>query len=728
MRTPSNPKTPPQDNTGKGWLRTLIVTSLSVSTLIIGIRQMQWLQSWELSVYDQMLRLMPPEVPDSRILLVTVTEADLAANNQSLSDEKINQLLIKLQSYQPRVIGLGIDRSLQKNFAQGLQKKDNIIATCTFSSMESPEIPPPRNIPIEQVGYTDLLPDNDGILRRSLLFATSDKDKQCTTQLSFAALLAMSYLQKENIEANFVSPHHLQMVKSPQKAVKNNLYALDANSGSYQNINAEGYQILINYRNPANFTQQVTLTQVLKGEIDPNSVKDRLVIIGSTIRSIHPGLYTPYTGDSQHSLRMQPVYIHTQIASQLISAVLDGRPLMGYWADWAEALWIWGWSLVGGVLAWWLKYPLRLGVADGISVTTVIFLCYLLFLRAVWIPVVPPILSLVLTGLSIMAYNAYRTQQQTQIVFLEVEKQRQAIDELNSLLKDTRIVDKHFHSESAIYNPEKATGDFILSGRYQITQVLGSGGFGCTYLAQDTQRPGNPTCVVKQLMPARRDARFLEVARRLFDAEAEILETLGKHSHIPELLAYFEENNEFYLVQEYIQGHSLGDELPPFQQILDEKATVEILKGVLEILVFVHEHRVIHRDIKPSNIMRQNSDRRLVLIDFGAVKTMQPVTEKTELATIAIGTRGYAPPEQFAGHPRLYSDIYALGMIGVQAVTGIPPHELSPNPQTGNVEWQKWTKINADLAGILDKMVRYHFSDRYQSAHEVLQDLKKIGY
>ena len=227
-------------------------------------------------------------------------------------------------------------------------------------------------------------------------------------------------------------------------------------------------------------------------------------------------------------------------------------------------------------------------------------------------------------------------------------------------------------------------------------------------------------------MPARRDTRFLEVARRLFDAEAEILLVLGKHIQIPDLLAYFEENNEFYLVQEYIKGQILTQELST-NGVKDEAFAIEMLKSVLQVLKFVHEHRVIHRDIKPDNIIRNSQDNRLVLIDFGAVKTMQPPnSEKTELATVAIGTRGYAPPEQFAGHPRLASDIYALGMIAIQAVTGQQPQLLPINPDTGNVEWRKMAQISDELAAILDKMVCYHFSDRYQSAADVLEDLNRV--
>ncbi len=720
LRAPLAKDKRPGDTTAKDWLRTILMTSVGVTALVLGIRELKWLQAWELKAYDQMLRLRPPEAPDPRILLVTVTEEDLGSENFSLPDNTINKLLAKLESYQPRVIGLGIDRSKQKNLGFGLQNRDNVITYCTYSSMGSPEIPPPPNFPINQVGFSDLISDEDGIVRRSLLFAGSD-DKKCTTGYSFAAILAINYLEKQGIKYHFPEPQNFYLNKT--------LFSpLLEDSGSYKNLDAAGYQILLNYRDPSHLAQEVTFTEVLKGQVNPSWVKDRLVIIGSTARSVHPGLYTPYSASPQQPPRMPPIYIHTQVASQIISTVLDGRPLIWYLPNWGEGVWVFAWSLLGGVLAWRLRYPLRLGLAGGVSVGGLVGICYLLFLQGGWIPVVPPALAFVISGVSVIAYTTYQTQQQTKVIILQVEKQQEAIEQLNTLLKEsTRIYDKHISSTPAIDKAEKATGDFLLGGRYQITKVLASGGFGCTYLAKDTQRPGNPTCVVKQLMPARRDTRFLQVARRLFDAEAEILETLGKHHQIPELLAYFEENKEFYLVQEYISGHPLNEELPPHQGVKDEAYVIEILKGILEVLAFVHEHRVIHRDIKPSNIIKSDIDNRLVLIDFGAVKMMQPQTEETELATVAIGTRGYAPPEQFAGHPRLCSDIYALGMIAIQALTGIPPHELQPHPQTGTVEWRYGAKVSEELAAIIDKMVRYHFSDRYQSASEVLQDLKKVN-
>jgi serine/threonine protein kinase, bacterial len=268
----------------------------------------------------------------------------------------------------------------------------------------------------------------------------------------------------------------------------------------------------------------------------------------------------------------------------------------------------------------------------------------------------------------------------------------------------------------------------LLDRRYQVTQVLGAGGFGKTYLAQDTRRPGNPICVVKQLKPISSDTGFLETARRLFTSEAETLEQLGNHDQIPRLLAYFEEDNEFFLVQEWIEGHTLTEELQPGLR-WEESRVIDLLTEVLNILAFVHNRGVIHRDIKPDNLIRRNSDRKLVLVDFGAVKQMhtQLATNYAHSNTIAVGTPGYMSSEQARGQPRPNSDIYSLGVIAIQAITGLTTMQMQDDQNTGEILWEHLASVSRGLAAIITKMVRYHFKDRYQSASEVLQALKQLS-
>ncbi|MBS9384629.1 MAG: WG repeat-containing protein [Dolichospermum sp. BR01] len=269
-----------------------------------------------------------------------------------------------------------------------------------------------------------------------------------------------------------------------------------------------------------------------------------------------------------------------------------------------------------------------------------------------------------------------------------------------------------------------------LRQRYKITKELGEGGFGKTYLAEyPVDLPVTPQykCVIKELI--RPSTSEINTEER-FKKEAAILFKLGKnHSQIPELYDFFEENRKFYLVQEYIDGHDLSNEITSGQQC-SEAEVIHLLEEILEVLSFVHEQNVIHRDIKPLNLMRRYSDNKFVLIDFGIVKeisTLEVNAQGKISSTIPIGTRGYMPNEQFNGHPKLCSDIYALGMTAIQAITGLSPHELQINSNTLEVIWREKSQISEPLADILTKMVRYHYKDRYIDAHEVLQALKQAG-
>jgi serine/threonine-protein kinase len=297
----------------------------------------------------------------------------------------------------------------------------------------------------------------------------------------------------------------------------------------------------------------------------------------------------------------------------------------------------------------------------------------------------------------------------------------------------------------------------VLDGRYKLIKQIGVGGFGHTFIARDMRRPGSPPCVVKQLKPASDDPNFIREARRLFNTEAETLEKLGSHDQIPQLLAYFEEDKQFFLVQEFVEGRSLYDELKaPLPEVSDfdnetqdrllevlqnidapirdkqlpEIEVLKILKDVLEVLEFVHSEGVIHRDIKPDNLIRRKKDQKIVLIDFGAVRAMQDTNtqltanEKGESRfTVTIGTPGYMPSEQCAGRPAYSSDIYALGMVAIKAITGYGPTDLPTDATTGELVWRDKAQVSNGLAMVLTRMVRYHYTQRYQSVREVNQGI-----
>ncbi|MEN9207178.1 MAG: DUF4189 domain-containing protein [Gloeomargarita sp. GMQP_bins_120] len=267
-----------------------------------------------------------------------------------------------------------------------------------------------------------------------------------------------------------------------------------------------------------------------------------------------------------------------------------------------------------------------------------------------------------------------------------------------------------------------------LAGRYHILKPLGSGGFGQTFLAEDWFLPGRPWCVVKQLQPQSTNPQVLEVARRLFNREAEVLYQLGSTvSRIPRLLAHFEQDNEFYLVQEFIEGHDLSQELTPGKKY-PETWVKQFLLDVLEVLSQVHQRNIIHRDLKPANLMRRRSDGRIVLIDFGAVKEVGTLMAdnrgETAIGT-QIGTRGYMPIEQFRGQPRLSSDVYALGVVAIQALTGLPPSQME-DYDTGELHWQQHAQVSPALRTVLEKMVHPDWRQRYPSAVEALQAVQEL--
>ncbi len=274
----------------------------------------------------------------------------------------------------------------------------------------------------------------------------------------------------------------------------------------------------------------------------------------------------------------------------------------------------------------------------------------------------------------------------------------------------------------------------LLDYRYQIIKVLATGGFGENYIAEDTKRPGNPICVVKHLKPTSTESKVFDTAKRLFKSEAETLEQLGNHDQIPRLLAYFVENQNFYLVQEFIEGHPLTDELLPGES-WNESQVIMMLISILSILEFVHSQGVIHRDIKPDNIIRRYSDGKLVLVDFGAVKQLRASYGhgsfqgiENPSATVAIGTPGYMPTEQGQGRPRHNSDIYSLGIIAIQALTGVAPMDLQEDPYTGELIWQNLVPVSRELGDVLNTMVRYHFKERYQNASDALYAINSFSH
>ena len=394
---------------------TVLKVSVAITALVMGVRSGGILQPWELQAFDQTMRWRPDEGPDRRILVVTVTEADVQSQpamergGASLSDRSLAQLLNKLEQFKPRIIGLDLYRenSVGANYPdldRVMRHSDRFIAMCKVGEGDrNAGVGPPPEVPAERLGFNDIVRDPDGILRRQLLAMAPASP--CWTDKSFSFQLATRYLGPEGIQPKLTSEYNWQI----GSAVFKNL---EENSGGYHGIDSRGHQLLLNYRSSHLVASQVTLADVLNDKLAPDLVKDRVVLIGTSAESFLDYWPTPYSAGRWPHQLMPGVVVQAQMVSQILSAVLDRRPLLWVWPKWSEAIWVWCWSLVGGVLAWRFRSILHLGLAIGVALGVLYGLCLCLLTQGGWIPLVPPALVLVTTGVGVVAYVAFQTQKQ----------------------------------------------------------------------------------------------------------------------------------------------------------------------------------------------------------------------------------------------------------------------------------------------------------------------------
>lgn len=414
-------------------LTAVVLSSLTVTALVLGIRQLG-LQPLELLAYDQIVRLRPDSGPDSRLLVVGITETDIAALKKwPISDKIIAQALAELQQYQPQVIGIDLVRDIP--FQPGHQelvaqlKKPNIIAINTLGNNEDESVSAPPSVPKERVGFSDVVTDPDGIIRRNSMIAGNKKN----TFHSFSLRLAIAYLASYNIKPQITKTKDYQIGKTV-------FFKLKANSGGYEKIDARGYQILLNYRRYV--ARQVTLTQLLKKKIDPSLVKGKIVIIGATAPSVKDLFLTPYSPAEQGNPQMPGVLLHGQMVSQILSAVLDKKPLFWYWDEWLEILWIAGWSILGGIIAWRIHNPVKITLFATVCLGVLFGSGFFIFTQSGWIPLAAPALALIGTGGCVVIYQTQQAKQQQQMV-MKLLGQRTSPEiadalwnERTSLLKD----------------------------------------------------------------------------------------------------------------------------------------------------------------------------------------------------------------------------------------------------------------------------------------------------
>ncbi|MEH1845787.1 MAG: CHASE2 domain-containing protein [Nostoc sp.] len=391
--------------------QTTLLSSLAITVLVCGLRWLGLLENPEIQAFDQMMRSRPAEGVDPRLLIITIDDHDLATQRQngesligaSISEKSLNKLLAKLNQYQPRAIGLDIYRDFkatQPDLITRLQKTQNLIGICKGSdgTVDIPGNQPPPEIPTTNLGFSDFINDHDGVIRRHLLFMNQEATSLCPAPFAFSLQLASLYLRPSGIQPKFTPQGNLQLGKTIFPNLK-------SRTGGYQNIDANGGQILLNYRSSKEIAEQVKLTQFLSSPVNPSAIKDKIVLIGVVAKGDSPDTWaTPYGAALDQ--QMPGVLVQAHMVSQILSAVQDGRPLLRVWSLWVEVVWIWGWSLVGGVLAWQkLSFP-WLALAVSITSSVLYIVCFGLLISGAWVPFIPSALSLVATVALMSIYNS----------------------------------------------------------------------------------------------------------------------------------------------------------------------------------------------------------------------------------------------------------------------------------------------------------------------------------
>lgn len=401
----TEPHSPKRRSRGGWWQASGLGLLLGLS--IVGVRSTGALQAWELTAFDQVMRMRPGEPLDDRLLIVTIDEAERQTYGEahpelgwiSLSDRVLNQLLQQLETYQPRLIGLDLYRDFpiaadQASLARQFQQNSKLFAVCKARFLGDDSIAPPPDMPLDRVGFSDFVVDEDDRLRRHLLTMTPeliDPGIPCTSPHAFSVQLASRYLQAQGIDVD-------RSAQSWQIA-NLTLPLLQPSSGGYWQADTQGQQILLNYRMNSRPASQVSLTQVLSGQVNPEIVRDRIVFIGVTANSAGDVWQTPI--DQQ----MPGVVVQAHLVSQLLSAALDNRSLLWSWSNLAEGAWISLWAIVGSSCGWFIRRMGRFGLALVIATGLLIGFCWGMMVMGGWIPLVPAVIAIGVSGVVARLYR-----------------------------------------------------------------------------------------------------------------------------------------------------------------------------------------------------------------------------------------------------------------------------------------------------------------------------------
>jgi CHASE2 domain-containing sensor protein len=400
-------------------------------------------QGAELAAYDQFLRLRPDEAADDRLLVVGITEADIQTRQEwPISDQTIAELLEVLLAAEPVAIGLDLFRDVPigpgREALVSVLASDRIVGVCKVSSADNQGVAPPPGIPAAQVGFSDLVVDPGGILRRGLIAAsppeleTSVGDHPCNTTgeqlFSLSSRLAFYYFLSQGLTLEGTANGEIRV-----DAVT--FSQLDNQIGGYQRADTEGYQTMLNYRAAEAAVPQVSLTDVLSGNVSPDMIRDRIILIGATTPEAKDAFYTPYSGGRRDSQQMPGVMVHAQATSHLISAVLDGRALLWSWSDAMEGGWILFWGLGGSLFAWYVRRPIWFALGTVAMIGGLYGSCYVLFLQGGWIPWVPPAVALVLAAGGVVLVDRFNKSDYGQAVYRQVK----SFLKLNIEIDNTRV-------------------------------------------------------------------------------------------------------------------------------------------------------------------------------------------------------------------------------------------------------------------------------------------------
>ncbi|PSN17830.1 diguanylate cyclase [filamentous cyanobacterium CCP5] len=354
---------------------------------------MGWLQPLELILYDSLVQFQPEVKSDSRLVVVGITEADIKALNQwPVSDQVMAQALANLQSHNPKVVGLDIYRDIpQEPGHQELLAQlaaDNLIAIETVGGAEAPP-----TVPADRVGFNDVVLDADGFVRRNLMAGTLDGE----TIYSFALRLSLSYLDYSTNQVRFDD----QEIRIGTAVFQ----ALHPTAGNYQRLDSGGRQVMLKYRSATPIARQLSLSQVLEGDFEPQWIEGKVVLIGAIAESAKDSFLTPPTRLNTGKAVTPGVVLHTHMVSQVLSGVLDNQRSIWFLPDWAEAAWMLIWAVGGGWVSWRVKHPLKLGVFNLVAVSGLLLISYGSFLQAGWLPTIAPLSSFALSQVLAISYK-----------------------------------------------------------------------------------------------------------------------------------------------------------------------------------------------------------------------------------------------------------------------------------------------------------------------------------